>query len=169
MALLMALRKPLAAALRPLASQTIRGLALRSCRRAPIVDLSSKDGNSLRSETSVLSDVEEIRSTASHPRMSSLQISAVKRTAILRRKQVQVEIPLVHFREKLRSFGWEAENCHQPILLFGDDQQEVQRAHSILIEEGFTSVSNAQTREAVVRALKRPPTHLRQQKDASQS
>lgn len=62
--------------------------------------------------------------------------------------EVKLEIPLAKFREKLRSFGWEAQNCHEPILLFGDDQTEVQRAHAILLEEGFTSVGNAQTREA---------------------
>ena len=39
-------------------------------------------------------------------------------------EEVKLEIPLGKFREKLRSFGWEAQNCHAPILLFGDDQTE---------------------------------------------
>eukprot|EP00435_Cladocopium_sp_Y103_P070466 s216_g35.t1 len=129
-------------------------------KEVPIVDLGEAQSSPNSSPFTELQS-EEIRSVARHPRMSSLQISAEKRIATLRRKEVQVEIPLANFREKLRSYGWQAQNCHHPILLFGDDQQEVQRAHAILMEEGFTAVSNAQTREAVTRALRRPPAHLR--------
>ncbi|CAK8987773.1 unnamed protein product [Durusdinium trenchii] len=133
----------------------------------PILDLGGAAdlprGSAASAPSAIPLDAEEIRSIARHPRMSSLQIHASKRIATLRRKEVQVDIPLADFREKLRSFGWEAQNCHHPILLFGDDQEEVQRAQGILTEEGFTAVTNAQTREAVARALKKPPEHLRKE------
>ncbi|CAL1173840.1 unnamed protein product [Cladocopium goreaui] len=153
----------MAACARPLLWRQVAPLRRRlfSSKEVPILDLGDAPKSSKSSPKLAELGSEEIRSVARHPRMSSLQIHAEKRMATLRRKEVQVEIPLANFREKLRSYGWEAQNCHHPILLFGDDQQEVQRAHSILMEEGFTAVSNAQTREAVTRALRRPPAHLR--------
>eukprot|EP00931_Biecheleriopsis_adriatica_P074398 TRINITY_DN48461_c0_g1_i1.p1 TRINITY_DN48461_c0_g1~~TRINITY_DN48461_c0_g1_i1.p1 ORF type:complete len:163 (-),score=25.41 TRINITY_DN48461_c0_g1_i1:192-680(-) len=106
-------------------------------------------------------DAEAIRALVRHPRLSSLQISGGTRTATLRHQQVNVNLPLSEFRERIRKFGWEAQNCHQPVLLFGDDDEEVERAHAVLLEEGFTAVSNARSREAVVAALKKTPAHLR--------
>ncbi|CAE7946090.1 unnamed protein product, partial [Symbiodinium sp. KB8] len=120
-------------------------------KSATIVDIGEARAPS--TAAAEMSPAEEIRAVARHPRMSSLQIKMGRRTATLKRKEVSVDLPLAQLREKLRAFGWEAENCHQPLLLFGDDQDEVQKAHSILLEEGFTAVSNAQTREAVVQAL----------------
>eukprot|EP00439_Symbiodinium_sp_Y106_P042943 s880_g5.t1 len=132
-------------------------------KSATIVDIGeARAPSTARAE---MSPAEEIRAAARHPRMSSLHIKMGQRTATLKRKEVSVDLPLAQLREKLRAFGWEAENCHQPLLLFGDDQDEVQKAHSILLEEGFTAVSNAQTREAVVQALRKPPKHLRAEQE----
>lgn len=108
-------------------------------------------------------DAEEIRAIARHPRMSSLQIKSQTRVATLRRREVSVDVPLANFRERLREWGWEESNCHQPMLLFGDDTQEVRRTHEILVEEGFTAVSNAGTRAALVSALKKTPAHLKEE------
>lgn len=110
-----------------------------------------------------LASAEEIRAVARHPRMASLQIKSQTRVATLRRREVTVDVPLSSFREKLREWSWQESNCHQPMLLFGDDSQEVQRSHEILVEEGFTAVSNAGTRATLVSALKKAPAHLKEE------
>ncbi|CAE8687089.1 unnamed protein product, partial [Polarella glacialis] len=113
-------------------------------------------------ETVQAVDAEAIRTLVRDPRMVTLEIHVEKRSATLRQREVSIQVPLDEFREKLRSWGWEAENCHRPVLLFGDDDQQVQRAHRSLVEEGFTAVSNAGSREAVVASLKKPPAFLRE-------
>lgn len=104
---------------------------------------------------------EELRQLVRHPRMASLEIHAAAGTATLRQREVIVSLPMSEFRARLRGWGWQGENCHRPLLLFGDDDEEVRKAHAVLREEGFTAAHNARTREALRAALRRPPAHLR--------
>eukprot|EP00411_Alexandrium_monilatum_P114913 CAMPEP_0175661668 /NCGR_PEP_ID=MMETSP0097-20121207/15075_1 /TAXON_ID=311494 /ORGANISM="Alexandrium monilatum, Strain CCMP3105" /LENGTH=208 /DNA_ID=CAMNT_0016967843 /DNA_START=46 /DNA_END=672 /DNA_ORIENTATION=- len=104
---------------------------------------------------------EELRAVAAHPQMASLQVQSGEGRAVLRRREVVITLPLSELQSRMRDWGWEGQNCHRPLLLFGDDEQEVLRAYNSLVEEGFTAVSNAWTREAVLAALRRPPAHLR--------
>eukprot|EP00928_Gymnodinium_smaydae_P088134 TRINITY_DN72277_c0_g1_i1.p1 TRINITY_DN72277_c0_g1~~TRINITY_DN72277_c0_g1_i1.p1 ORF type:complete len:239 (+),score=31.36 TRINITY_DN72277_c0_g1_i1:49-717(+) len=151
----------------PLAARAhsgVRGLASTSAAPSErsVRDLREEERDGRPDGAAFDVDEEQVRQTARHPKMASLEIHSSKGEAHLRRREVCVKMPLKELREKLQGWGWEGDNAERPILLFGDDDHEVQRAHLLLTEEGFTSVTNARSRDAVVRALKRPPAHLRE-------
>lgn len=104
-----------------------------------------------------LLDMDELHAFLKHPQRVTLEILLAKGTAAMRYGEFSVSVPLANLRQRLRAWGCEKNNCHRPLLLFGDDKAEVQRSLAILREEGFTSVHNAQTREVVAAALRRPP------------
>merc|ERR1712117_797531 len=104
----------------------------------------------------------ELRDLVRHPQMTSLEILSGSGTATLRRREVTVNVPMAEFRDRMRGWGWQGENCNRPLMVFGDDAGIVQKSVQILREEGFTSVTNARTRSEITAALKRPPAHIRE-------
>mmetsp|Transcript_52614 Transcript_52614/g.140224 ORF Transcript_52614/g.140224 Transcript_52614/m.140224 type:complete len:164 (-) Transcript_52614:302-793(-) len=100
---------------------------------------------------------EHLRRFARDPRMISVEIHADE-NATLRQRQVKISIPLANFRDRMRSWGWEGKNYERPVLLYGDSVSDVDQAHKVLVEEGFVSVLNAWTKDAVITALRRPTT-----------
>jgi len=106
-------------------------------------------------------DIEGLRRFVRHPFLTSLELSVTSGKAVLRRQQVTVNIPMDDLRSRMQRWGWEGENCKAPMLVFGDDEQMVAQTHECLVEEGFTSVKNAKSREAIVEALRKTPAHLK--------
>merc|ERR1712066_677412 len=94
--------------------------------------------------------------------MTSLEIIPGMDFATLRRREVMVKVPMGEFRDRMRGWGWQGENCRWPLLVFGDDASMITKATQILREEGFLAVTNAGTRAHIVAALKRPPAPLRE-------
>eukprot|EP00929_Paragymnodinium_shiwhaense_P087211 TRINITY_DN47473_c0_g1_i1.p1 TRINITY_DN47473_c0_g1~~TRINITY_DN47473_c0_g1_i1.p1 ORF type:complete len:196 (-),score=42.02 TRINITY_DN47473_c0_g1_i1:60-647(-) len=134
--------------------------------RRPLVDLSPEEGgedaasSSMAAPQNGVADPEEIRSVARHPRMVSLEVATGKSEVTLRRREMTIKMSLDEFPERIRHWGWESSNCHRPLLLFGDEAAEVAKVRSYLVEEGFTAVCNAQSRQALVDALRKPPQFI---------
>eukprot|EP00927_Polykrikos_kofoidii_P050975 TRINITY_DN44790_c0_g1_i1.p1 TRINITY_DN44790_c0_g1~~TRINITY_DN44790_c0_g1_i1.p1 ORF type:complete len:182 (+),score=22.09 TRINITY_DN44790_c0_g1_i1:96-641(+) len=108
-----------------------------------------------------LADAEEVRTVSRHPQMVSLEIKTHSGEATLRHRQVVIRMPLAEFKDRLREWGWQASNSQRPVLLFGDNSDRVRAAHEFLVEEGFTSVCNADCRDAVAAAFRRQPRHVK--------